>query len=64
MPAVYERGFALDDALALGAEEVALEFDGGETFRFVGQIDEAAVSAGGVRERDYRGSVQVTVRCE
>src|SRR5918997_3900467 len=63
-PAVYKRGFAFDDALVLGAEEIALEFDGGETLRFVGQIDEAAVSAGGVSERNYRGRVQVTVRCE
>src|SRR5215203_3876193 len=61
-PAVDEGGLARDRALVLGAQEVALEFDGRETRGVFGEGDEAAVAAGGVGERDDGGGVQVAVR--
>ena len=54
---VDEFCFALDGALALGAEEVALQLDGSEACGAIGQVRKAAVAACGVGERDHRGGV-------
>jgi hypothetical protein len=59
-----EGSFTLDDATALGTQEIAFELDSRETFGTVRQAYEAPVAAGGVGEGYYRGSVQITVRGE
>src|SRR5437879_10898707 len=54
--------FAGNRALAGAAEEVRLQLDRGESDPAVGQAQNAAVAARGVREPDHRGCMEVAVR--
>jgi hypothetical protein len=56
-----EGSFTLDDATALGTQEIAFELDSCETFGTFRQADEASVAARSVGKGYYRGGVQITV---
>ena len=58
---VHARRKAGKRPFAGGAREIALELDSGEVLRPCGQVGECPVTAGGIRDGDYHGRVQVTV---
>ena len=55
---------AADRAVARGRQEVALQLDGGEVLRPIGQVGDARVAGSRVGEQDHAGRVQVAVRRE
>jgi hypothetical protein len=61
-PPVMEAGRgAADNSLAGGAQEIALQLDGGEVVGASGQIGDGPVAAGRVGQGDDRGGMQVAV---
>ena len=58
---MHGGGLAQQHALGLGAEEVGLEFDGGEAACTLGQVGPGGVAGSGVGQRDDRRGVQVAV---
>ena len=54
---MHKRGNASNSAFTDCAEEVALEFDGGEIVGALRQRGEGAVAAGSIGESDHGGSV-------
>ena len=58
---MHARCNADNRAFAHGAQKVALELDGGETLRSFGQVGEGPVTAGGIRDGDDDGGMQVAV---
>src|SRR5207302_992629 len=50
-----------DRSLERGAQEVRLQLDGREAGAAFGQVENGAVPAGGVREGDHGGGVEVAV---
>src|SRR6202790_306612 len=55
------RRNADDGAIARGPQKIAFQLDGREVFRAGRQVGNAAVAARGVRKRDYRCRMQVSV---
>jgi hypothetical protein len=53
--------YTSDYPFAGRAQEIALEFDGGEVIGSVGHVGEGAIAAGGICEGNDHGGVQVSV---
>src|SRR5574338_1721602 len=54
---VHGLGFEQENAFPMGAEEIALEFDGGEALGAVRQVGEGGEDTSGVRQGDDRGGM-------